>query len=147
MSKSVAFSYIICETVAYHETPFHSNKYIKFPAQGSFTKQEFNGNKNFTKNIFVILVNNFISTNWKGVNFVTPSYLIDLKCLQRNFYRYFLVFEICSRPSFILLLNTAGVMKTVPSVYTLLIKTIYQSYRTQVGVGTVFRNHSVVDSQ
>ena len=38
--------------------------------------------------------------------------------------------------------STAGFIKTVPSVYTLLINTIYLS---QVAEGTVFRKHTVFD--
>ena len=36
-----------------------------------------------------------------------------------------------------------GVMKTVPSVYTVLINNIYLSRSTQVAGGTVFRAHMV----
>ena len=38
---------------------------------------------------------------------------------------------------------TFGVIKTVPSVYTLLMDTIYLSHSTQVAEGTVFRKHTV----
>ena len=38
---------------------------------------------------------------------------------------------------------TAGFIKKVPSVYTLLMNTIYQSHSTQVAEGTVFRKHTV----
>ena len=39
--------------------------------------------------------------------------------------------------------HTAGAMKTVPSVYTLLMKTICLSHSTQVAERTVFRKHMV----
>ena len=38
--------------------------------------------------------------------------------------------------------HTAGDMKTIPSVYTLLGNTIYPSHSTKVAVGTVFRKHT-----
>ena len=38
-------------------------------------------------------------------------------------------------------LHTAGVMKTVPLVYTVFIKTIYLSHSTQVPEETVFSKH------
>ena len=40
-------------------------------------------------------------------------------------------------------LATTGFMKAVPSVYTLLMNTIYPSHSTQVAEGTVFRKHTV----
>ena len=41
------------------------------------------------------------------------------------------------------ILNTTGVMKTVPSVYTLLVNTIYLCHSRQVTEGTFFRKHKV----
>ena len=38
---------------------------------------------------------------------------------------------------------TAGVVKTVPSVYTLSINTIYSSHSTQVAGETILRKHTV----
>ena len=42
--------------------------------------------------------------------------------------------------------GTSGFMKTVPSVYTLLMNTIYPSQSSQVAEGTVFRKHMVLFS-
>ena len=39
--------------------------------------------------------------------------------------------------------NVSIIMKTVPSVYTLLINTIFLSQSTQGAEGTVFRKHNV----
>ena len=39
--------------------------------------------------------------------------------------------------------NTAGFTNTVPSVYTLIINTLYLSHSTQVAEETVFRKHMV----
>ena len=41
------------------------------------------------------------------------------------------------------LTSTAGVMKTVPSVYTLFMNTVYVSTSSQVAGETVFGNHTV----
>ena len=41
-------------------------------------------------------------------------------------------------------LHTAGIMKTVPSVYTILMKNNYLSLNTQVAEGTVFRKYMEV---
>ena len=42
---------------------------------------------------------------------------------------------------------TASFMKTVPSMYTLLMKTIYLFRSTQVADVTVFRKHTVMDGR
>ena len=49
--------------------------------------------------------------------------------------QYFTLFQ--------LFCNTAGFMKTIQSVYTLLMNTIYLSHGTQIAEGTLFRKHSV----
>ena len=47
----------------------------------------------------------------------------------------------------ILIFSTAGYMKTVPSVYTLLINTIYLSLSIQVAEWTLFRKHTLSEKE
>ena len=50
--------------------------------------------------------------------------------------------SVVRRPYYTILCE-CGFMKMVPSVYTLLINTVYLSLNTQVAEGTLFRKHTV----